>query len=139
MRLPIEFRHPLLKTFLYSIWVPISVVVLYLIRFGMMSLDTNLSMPDLYEDASSYLMLLISWPFGMSITLAFQKLFRQAPKTAIFTIVVFAPLCALAVTVGGLLGPVGVAAFTIFISLPVWLQFFVIRIIHNRRQFRSNL
>ena len=137
MKSPGTFRKSLLRLFLISAWVPISILVLYVIRFGMFSLDTGVAMPRFDVGASSYLIMLVSWPCGMSITLAFQKMLRLERKPALLLIVIFAPLTAFAATVGGLLGAVGVAALTLMMSLPVWLIFFIRRAIHNRRLFRS--
>jgi len=63
----------------------------------------------------------------MLLTYAFQKLFLQSRKAAFFSVVIFAPLCALAATIGGLLGPAGVALSTLIVSLPVWLIYFIVK------------
>lgn len=134
MKIESEYPRAILKTFLYSVWVPVSVVVLYLIRFGLMGFELSASAPFLPRDISSYLILLVSWPCGMPLTYAFQKLFRQNRKTAFFSVVIFAPLCGLAATIGGLLGPAGVAINTLIVSLPVWLIYFIIKGFSQRLQ-----
>ncbi|MDE0309919.1 MAG: hypothetical protein OXI60_08845 [Acidiferrobacterales bacterium] len=129
-----EYSRAFLRTFLYSVWVPLSIVVLYLIQFGLKGFDLQSTASFLPRDTHTYLATLVSWPCGMPLTYAFQKLFRNNRKTAFFTVVVFAPLCAMAATVGGLLGAVGVALYTLIVSLPVWLIYFIAKGISQWRQ-----
>ena len=132
-----KFFRSLLRIFLFSVWVPLSVVALYMIRFGILATGLDQSPVHLPTDVGSYLGLLVAWVCGMSITLAFKKLFGVKPKTGIFMVIIFAPLTAFAATVGGLLGAPGVAVYTLVVSLPVWMIFFILKLIQTRKLFQS--
>ena len=111
--------QPIVRTFLISIWLPISVLVLFVLRFGI-EIWTGSDGIGFYINQIGMLFL-IAWPCGIPLTAALQKTFRRSRITAYILGVFLIPISALAATVGGLLGPLGVFGYVAFVSIPAWI------------------
>ena len=121
----------LFKSFLYSVWLPTSVLVVALVRF--------LLITDVNADTSIFALVhlvglfVFAWPCGLFLTVALQKIFRRSKVIAISTAILFAPLSVWAATIGGLFGPVGIAVYTAVISLPAWLALGILCLIQRKK------
>ncbi len=99
------------------LWLPAGIVVLTLLRgFG------------LPTEADSWLLLAVTAPCGLPLALAWLALRRAGwRRTAWVVFAVLGPLSVLGALGGGLLGPVGIAGYTLLISLPAWIVYAVCR------------
>ena len=121
-----------LKSLLYSVWLPVSILVLSLIRFG---IEGWSSFDDLQSGLATIgWLFLLTWPCGLPLTIALRKLYRRSRAIAYLTAVVLIPLSAVAAITGGLLGPIGILGYTAVFSLPAWL---ILCISHLRQQWRQ--
>jgi len=118
--------QPIVRTLLLSIWLPISVLVLFVLRFGIEiwtgsdGLGFHISqIGTLFLQIG--MLFLVAWPCGIPLTVALQKTFRRSRITAYILGVFLIPISALAATVGGLLGPLGVFGYVVFTSIPAWI------------------
>ena len=112
-------KQPIIRTLLLSIWLPISVLVLFLLRFG---IERWIGHHGIGFHLSQIGMLfLVAWPCGIPLTVALQKIFRRGRITAYILGVFLIPISAMAATVGGLLGPLGIFVYVTFVSIPAWI------------------
>ena len=110
------------KTFLYSVWLPITVIILTALRFGILQEWQGFGAFNILEFVVQIAMLfLFAWPSGIPLTLAIQKLHRRARNTSFFLAIIFVPLSAYAVIIGGLFGPIGMFAYAAVASVPTWM------------------
>ena len=118
--------HPIVRTLLLSIWLPISVLVLFVLRFGI-EIWTGSDGIGFHSSQIGTLFLqigmlfLVAWPCGIPLTAALQKTFRRSRITAYILGVFLIPISAFAATVGGLLGPLGILGYVTFVSIPAWI------------------
>lgn len=108
------------RTLLRSAWLPIGMVVLALLRFAF---DPGIARgPEAVMALPAMVMgLAITWPAGIPLTLALERLQPRSQALALVCGAVLCPLSVVAVTVGGLFGPIGVWAYAGIVSLPAWL------------------
>ncbi len=110
------------KTFLYSVWLPIAVVILTALRFVVFQEERGFNEFNLLGFIAQIAVLfLFAWPSGIPLTLALRKLHRRARNTSFFLAIIFVPLSAYAVIIGGLFGPIGIFAYAAVASVPTWL------------------
>ena len=100
------------------LWLPAGIVVLTLVRgFG------------LAAEADSWLLLAVTGPCGLPLALAWLALLRAGwRRTAWAVFAVLGPLSVLGALAGGLLGPLGIAGYTLVLSLPAWIVYAVCRL-----------
>ncbi|MYD77608.1 MAG: hypothetical protein F4239_01415 [Gammaproteobacteria bacterium] len=67
------------------------------------------------------LLFLVAWPCGIPLTVALQKTFRRSRITTYILGVFLIPISAMAATIGGLLGPLGVFGYVTVVSIPAWI------------------
>ena len=118
--------HPIVRTLLLSIWLPISVLVLFVLRFGIEIWTGSDGLGFHISQIGTLifqigLLFLVAWPSGIPLTVALQKTFRRNRITAYILGVFLIPISALAATIGGLLGPLGVFGYVTFVSVPAWI------------------
>ena len=124
------------KTFLYSVWLPITVIILTALRFGVLQEWQGFSAFNFVEFVVQIAMLfLFAWPSGIPLTLAIQKLHRRARNTSFFLAIIFVPLSAYAVIIGGLFGPIGMFAYAAVASVPTWM---ILGIVTTFQRHRSS-
>ena len=134
---PTNIIKSLLRNFLYSVWVPVSVMFIAWVRIGLFSTLEPADHPSMsvtFLNFQSIMLLLVSWVCGMVITLALQMLFKRSRKAAFFAAVFTVPLTAILVLFGGLFGGIGIAFAVVLASLPIWLIIAIIRLIQTRQQ-----
>lgn len=106
----------MLCTVLYSLWLPLLVAVISLVRFG-----PQMLVPASFPELQQFLVLFaLAWPSAIPLTLALRLLHRRSRILTYACAVIFGPLSCLAVIIGGLLGYPGVVIYTVAVSLPVW-------------------
>ena len=105
----------MIRTILYSLWLPLLVVGISVVRFGF---QFGISGPDLNQ----FLMLFaLGWPAAVPLTLAVRLVHRRSPVLAIVCALVLGPVALAGAIMGGLLGPVGVVGYPVAASLPAWV------------------
>ena len=102
----------MLRTLLLSLWLPLGVAGLGLLRFG--------PQPGLFS-APALLGLVVAWPGGIPLTLALRRLHARSRPAAITCAALLGPLTVFAATAGGLFGPPGIWIYAGAVSLPAWL------------------
>ncbi len=80
---------------------------------------------------------ILTWPCGMPLTIALQKIHRRQKVSAYLVGVFLVPISAIAVTFGGLLGPLGIIGYALVASLPAWLILCIICIIDQYRRQKT--
>ncbi len=114
---------PLIKFIaLGCLWLPLGIMLLTVSRgFGVLSMQALAS-------------LLPVLPCGLPLAFACRSIHRlNRPRTAWVTFAILAPLTIMAAIIGGLLGPLGIAAYSIAASLPAWLIFFILGRIYKSK------
>ena len=128
-------KYAMIRTFLYSIWLPITVIVLAIIR--LLDVQTEADR-DLVETILSFehiaYLFVIAWPCGIPLTFALRQLYHRARNTSFVIGIILIPLSGLAVVIGGLLGPFGIAFYAIIASLPAWIVLGIVYFIQRRRE-----
>ena len=108
------------RTLLLSAWLPIGIVVLAALR---LAFDPGspagpagvMVLPAMVMGLAS------TWPAGIPLTLALERLHPRSRPLALACAGVLCPLSVAAVTIGGLFGPIGIWAYAGIVSLPAWL------------------
>ncbi len=108
------------RTLLLSAWLPAGMVVLALLR---LVLDPGFAAgPAAIMALPAMVMgLALTWPAGIPLTLALERLYPRSRPLAFACAAVLCPLSVAAVTIGGLFGPIGIWAYAGIVSLPAWL------------------
>ena len=119
------FTGVLVRAILFALWLPVVVLVVSLLRFGLKSMVTM--------DAMSLVQLVVfGWPSGIPLTLAVLLLYRRVQLLAYVCAVVLAPFSVLAFILGGLFGPF-VLAYALVVSLPAWVALGIVALLQSRR------
>ena len=114
----------LVRTVLFALWLPVVVLVVSLLRFGVEGMVTM--------DAMSFVQLVVfGWPSGIPLTLAVLLLHRRVQLVAYVCAVVLAPFSVLAFILGGLVGPF-VLAYVLVVSLPAWVALGIVALLQLR-------
>ncbi|MCY4599066.1 MAG: hypothetical protein OXF27_04010 [Acidobacteria bacterium] len=109
------------RTLFLSLWLPIGVVILSVLRFGR---DPGLSaglVPMLFSLPAMVFGLAFAWPGGIPLTRALERLYPLSRPVTYACAAVLAPITVGAATIGGLLGPIGIWIYAGIVSLPAWL------------------
>ena len=108
------------RTLLLSAWLPIGMVVLGLLR---LAFDPGMARGPAAVMALPAMVvgLAFTWPAGIPLTLALERLHPRSRPLALACAAVLCPLSVAAVTIGGLFGPIGIWAYAGIVSLPAWL------------------
>jgi hypothetical protein len=118
------FAGVLVRAILFALWLPVVVLVVSLLRFGLEGMVTM--------DAMSLVQLVVfGWPSGIPLTLAVLLLHRRVQLLAYVCAVVLAPFSVLAFILGGLFGPF-VLAYALVVSLPAWVALGVVALLQSR-------
>jgi hypothetical protein len=119
------FTGVLVRAILFALWLPVVVLVVSLLRFGLEGMVTM--------DAMSLVQLVVfGWPSGIPLTLAVLLLYRRVQLLAYVCAVVLAPFSVLAFILGGLFGPF-VLAYALVVSLPAWVALGIVALLQSRR------
>lgn len=113
------------RTLILSLWLPIGVVLLTVIRFGFGAASPEGLVPMLFSLPAMVIGLAFAWPGGIPLTLALQRLHAHSRPATIACAAVLCPLTVGAATVGGLFGPIGIWIYAGIVSLPAWLVLWV--------------
>ena len=124
------------RTLLLSSWLPFGMVVLALAR---LAFDPGFAPgPAAVMALPAMVMgLAFTWPAGIPLTLALERLHPRSPPLAVVCAAVLCPLSVAAVTVGGLFGPIGIWAYAGIVSLPAWLSLGLLAGIERLRATRQ--
>ena len=119
----------LVRTVLFALWLPVAVLVVSLLRFGVEGMVTM--------DAMSFVQLVVfGWPSGIPLTLAVLLLHRRVQLVAYVCAVVLAPFSVLAFILGGLFGPF-VLAYVLVVSLPAWIALGIVVLLQSRHSLAA--
>ncbi len=112
----------MIRTILYSLWLPVLVIVVSIIRFGF---NTPLEGPGIMGTimllVSVVTLFALAWPAAIPLTLAVRLLHRRSQVLAYVCALILGAGSVLAVIVGGLFGPVGVIVYALIAALPAWI------------------
>ena len=123
----------MIRTVIFSIWLPILVIALTIVRFGFENVLDN-------PDWTQFLWLFaLAWPAAIPLTLAVRLLHRRSRILAYLCFLGLGIVSIFTATFGGLLGPVGVVGFTIVASLPAWLLLWILKMAQQNRDQRPHL
>ncbi len=134
----------MVRTILYSLWLPVLVVVVSAFRFGfntplegpgfmgtimlgsggwssLSSLEGPGFMGTIMFLMSFVTLFALAWPAAIPLTLAVRLLHRRSQVLAYVCALILGAGSVLAVIVGGLFGPVGVVVYTLIAALPAWI------------------
>lgn len=101
-------------TILSSLWLPVLVLIISLVRFGVEGIG--------HAGATDILWLFaLTWPAAIPLTWAVRGLHRHSPLLASGCGAVLGLAAAWGAIVGGLLGPIGVVAYALVAALPAWI------------------
>ena len=101
-------------TIMYSLWLPVLVLIISLVRFGVQGIG--------HAGATDILWLFaLTWPAAIPLTWAVRGMHRHSPLLACGCAAVLGLAAAWGAIVGGLLGPVGVVAWALVAALPAWI------------------
>ena len=108
------------RTLLLALWLPIGVMALAAFR---VVFDPGFAAgPPAFTALPAMVMgLALTWPAGIPLTLALQRLRPRSQRLTYACAALLCPLSAAAATVGGLFGPIGIWAYAGVVSLPAWL------------------
>ena len=111
----------MVRTILYSLWLPVLVIVVSFIRFGF---TAPLEGPGIMGAAmfltSVATLFVLAWPAAIPLTLAVRLLHRRSPVLAYLCALILGAGSVWAVIMGGLFGPVGVVVYALIMSIPAW-------------------
>ena len=101
-------------TILSSLWLPVLVLIISLVRFGVQGIG--------HAGATDILWLFaLTWPAAIPLTWAVRLMHRHSPLLACGCAAVLGLASAWGAIVGGLLGPIGVVAWALVAALPAWI------------------
>ena len=103
----------MIRTLKLSLWLPIGVVVLSVIRFGFDPSFSTGFVPMLFSLPAMVFGLVFAWPGGIPLTRALERLHPVSRPGA--------------ATIGGLFGPPGIWIYAGIVSLPAWLVLWLLR------------
>ena len=112
---------------LLSLWLPIGVVVLSVIRFGFDPSFSTGFVPMLFSLPAMVFGLVFAWPGGIPLTRALERLHPVSRPATYACAAVLCPLSVGAATIGGLFGPPGIWIYAGIVSLPAWLVLWLLR------------
>ncbi len=104
----------MIRTILYSLWLPLLVVGISVVRFGFQFV---ISGPDFNQFLALFA---LGWPAAVPLTLAVRLVHRRSRVLALLCALVLGPVALVGAIVGGLLGPIGVVVYPVVASLPAW-------------------
>ena len=93
------------RTLKLSLWLPIGVVVLSVIRFGFDASVSTGFVPMLFSLPAMAFGLVFAWPGGIPLTRALERLHPISRPATYACAAVLCPLSVGAATIGGLFGP----------------------------------
>ena len=97
----------MIRTLKLSLWLPIGVVVLSVIRFGFDPSFSTGFVPMLFSLPAMVFGLVFAWPGGIPLTRALERLHPVSRPATYVCAAVLCPLSVGAATIGGLFGPPG--------------------------------
>ena len=115
------------RTLKLSLWLPIGVVVLSVIRFGFDPSVSTGFVPMLFSLPAMVFGLVVAWPGGIPLTRALERLHPVSRPATYACAAVLCPLSVGAATIGGLFGPLGIWIYAGIVSLPAWLVLWLLR------------
>ncbi len=113
----------ILRTALFSLWLPLAVLAVTLVR-----------LQRLPAGGDAVMLLALLWPTAVPLTLAVLLLHRRTRVTAYACAVVFGLLSVYATIVGGLFGPPFVVIYVAVVSLPAWIALGIVGLVHRSRR-----
>ena len=117
----------MIRTLKLSLWLPIGVVVLSVIRFGFDPSFSTGFVPMLFSLPAMVFGLVFAWPGGIPLTRALEQLHPVSRPATYACAAVLCPLSVGAATIGGLFGPPGIWISAGIVSLPAWLVLWLLR------------
>ncbi len=110
-----------MKTFLISIWLPVTVILISTSRIFLADGFQDPRLGPLLGVENISLLLIMTWPCGVPLTIAIRKMLRRSRIAAYILAVILVPISGFFVLIGGLFGPFGIAAYALAASVPAWV------------------
>jgi hypothetical protein len=121
----------MIRTILYSLWLPLLVVGVSVARFGFQFISSG---PDLNQ---FLILFALTWPAAVPLTLAVRLIHRRSPVLAIVCALVLGPIALAGAIMGGLLGPVGVVGYPVATSIPAWILLGILALTQRGRRSQA--
>ena len=102
-------------TILSSLWLPVLVLTISLVRFGPGGMAHGSGLADILW------LFALTWPAAIPLTWAVRLMHRRSRLLAYGCGAVLGLAAAWGAIAGGLLGPVGVVAWVLVPALPAWI------------------
>ena len=112
----------IISSIVFSLWLPLAVLVVSLARFGISGGGMGPSATDML------LLFAFTWPAAFPLTLAVRLLHNRSRIVAYVCGALLGAGAVYGVIVGGLLGPVGVVGYALAASVPAWIVLGVLAI-----------
>ena len=122
------------RTFLYSFWLPVAIVVISIVRFIHLDAMDNQILENFFDPRRLALLVFLTWPCGMPLTSALRRLFRRSRTVTYILAVILVPLSAYFALYGGLFGPFGVVTYSISASIPAWIVLGIYAFFERRQE-----
>jgi len=127
-------KTSLMKTFLISVWLPITVVLISTSRLFLSGGFQDPRLGPLLGVENIILLLIMTWPCGVPLTIAIRKTLRRNRIAACILTVILVTISGFFVLIGGLFGPFGIAAYALAASVPAWIVLGIITWIQHYRK-----
>ena len=122
----------LIRLLVISLWLPLAILVVSVIRFGSLPTDAGLGGP-LAVGAMVGSMVLFTWIAAIPLTAALTLLHRRARILAYVCGAVLGPITVFGALIGGLFGPIGIVAYPLVFSAPAWIALGITALIQRGR------
>ena len=103
------------SSIVFSLWLPVAVLVVSLARFGIDGEGMGPSPIDIL------MLFVFTWPAAFPLTLAVRLIHSRSRIVAYICAALLGVGAVYGVIVGGLLGPFGVVVYALVASVPAWI------------------
>ena len=123
-----------MKTFLISIWLPFSILLISFVRFVQFNGFHRFEIVEFFDIYHILLLFIMAWPCGIPLTYALRKIYRHHRVIAYILTVLLIPVSGFFALTGGLFGPIGIALYSLVASLPAWIVLGIFALFESRRK-----
>ncbi len=123
-----------MRVFLYSIWLPIAVLVIFVMRATVFGTVDSRLIEDFLSISNLLYLFAVTWPCGLPLTFVLMRLHRHSRIATGILIVLLVPLSGLFAMYGGLFGPFGTLIYSASASIPAWVVWGIYALLEYRRR-----